>query len=387
MKIELKDIRFRNHDGKVRAVFLKYYYFDMAGDYKTSDGSLMIEERHEKKAWKDINHGLRNLTCSLTGRPAIYVDRTLGLPLIGSSYFGIIDRNTSLIEVRPNTGCNLDCIYCSVDEGKSSKKLVDFIVEKDYMIEELKNLIKEKKEKNIEIHINPQGEPTLYPELIELIRDMDRIDEITKISMDTNGILLTKDLAKKLHEAGLSQLNISIDAVDEKIASKLSGCSYPSEKILSLIPKLDFIRILIAPIYVPGINESEIPKLVEFAKKHGLRIGIQNFLPYRSGRNPNKGVSMEKFFSFLKKIEKELDYKLIFSEDDFEIRKTKKLECPFRKDEIITVDAIASGRNKREVLASARGRTIQIRSAPRMGKMKIRILRTKHNIISAIFLK
>ena len=39
------------------------------------------------------------------------------IPLVGSLYFGIIDRGTSLLQVRPSCGCNLNCPFCSVDAG------------------------------------------------------------------------------------------------------------------------------------------------------------------------------------------------------------------------------------------------------------------------------
>jgi len=63
------------------------------------------------------------------------------IPLIGLNYFGIVDRNTSLIEVKPSTICNFNCIYCSIDAGLSSKKPVEFVIEKDFLIEELEKLV------------------------------------------------------------------------------------------------------------------------------------------------------------------------------------------------------------------------------------------------------
>ena len=111
-----------NCDG-VRAVFLKNYYFDIqkdeldkAGSWKLNESnqSIMIDEKGEKKFDAMITAGFSKLTNMQTKRRTFYVHRYSGIPLIGTNYFGIIDRNTNLLEVRPNTGCNLDCIYCSV---------------------------------------------------------------------------------------------------------------------------------------------------------------------------------------------------------------------------------------------------------------------------------
>lgn len=71
-----------------------------------------------------------------TCRELIYVTKESGIPLIGHTAFGLIDRGTNLIQVRPVSGCNLNCIFCSVDEGHSKTRRADFIVDTDYLVEE-----------------------------------------------------------------------------------------------------------------------------------------------------------------------------------------------------------------------------------------------------------
>jgi uncharacterized protein len=58
-----------------------------------------------------------------------------GIPLIGSLYFGIIDRGTSLLQVRPSCGCNLNCPFCSVDAGPATKtRATSYEVEMEYLL-------------------------------------------------------------------------------------------------------------------------------------------------------------------------------------------------------------------------------------------------------------
>src|SRR3989344_4655278 len=52
-----------------------------------------------------------NLTTNLTGNKATYIHRNSGIPLIGNVAFGIAYRNSSIIEIKPVTSCNLDCVY------------------------------------------------------------------------------------------------------------------------------------------------------------------------------------------------------------------------------------------------------------------------------------
>jgi uncharacterized Fe-S cluster-containing radical SAM superfamily enzyme len=46
--------------------------------------------------------------------PPFRITRSPGLPLIGSLYFGIIDRGTNLLQVRPNCSCNISCPICPI---------------------------------------------------------------------------------------------------------------------------------------------------------------------------------------------------------------------------------------------------------------------------------
>ena len=68
---------------------------------------------------KYLNDSLVN---KLTGNKVTYVHKNSGIPLIGNVAFGIVHRGSSIIEIKPVTSCNLDCVYCSISEGLSSKK-------------------------------------------------------------------------------------------------------------------------------------------------------------------------------------------------------------------------------------------------------------------------
>jgi hypothetical protein len=80
---------------------------------------------------------------------------------------------------------NLNCIYCSVDSGLSSKNQVDFVVEREYLVEEFKK-IADFKGYDIEIHIGTQGEPLLYAELVELIRDFSSFEKVKTTGIEPN---------------------------------------------------------------------------------------------------------------------------------------------------------------------------------------------------------
>lgn len=389
-QIAFGDLSFEDRGDRIRVNFLRIFYFYLSkkelkkiDDFIIKKKSIIFKnisnEKAERKFYLLLGKGFKELKNSLNDKPTKYVHGNSGIPLVGSIAFGLIDRNTNVIEIKPITSCNLKCIYCSVDEDK---RLADFVVEKDYLIEELKKLIKFKEGNDIEAHIASQGEPLLYAPLTELVRDISKIREVKRISIDTNGTLLTKNKVDELVEAGLTRFNLSINAFDDKLAEKIAGSSYNTKKIKEICKYIaKKTNLIITPVLIPTINEKEIPKIIEFAKEIKADIGIQNFLNYRLGRNPVKQMAFDEFYNKLKEWEDRYKTKLIKSVEDFGIVKTKPLPKPFKKGDITEGEIMCSGRLKNEKIAVAKERTISIPNCYKnKGKVRLKITRSKHNI-------
>lgn len=367
-----------------------------------------------------IDSAFSQLTHRITKKPTIYLHQNLGVPLIGLLFIGIVDRDTSLIELKPSTGCNLNCIYCSVDEGHDSKKTHEFVVEEEFLVEELRSHLIEKLTMRgkvndpigYEIHIGTHGEPLLYEPLVTLVRDIKRLEEdgmisrlggkIQTISMDTNGVLLTPQKTKELVEAGMNQINISLNALDEAVASRIAGTGYKTSRVTETIEYIcktylqddaTDLRVLLSPIYLSGINEEEIESIVAYIKTLRERYnttrlisGIQNFLKYRTGRNPTKELSWKKFYAILERLEKTYELPLTLSVDDFSIQSTEQIPRPFQKNALVT-DAryVCSGEVATDSICTAQDRLILVRDASSPKECRsIRLIRTKHNIFSGI---
>jgi len=391
-ELNFQDLSFEDKVNKVRVTFLRLFYFDLdkqdlnkISDFIVDKNKIIFKNINENKASKKFNflltEGFKALKNKLNGKKTIYVHKNSGIPLIGNGAFGIVDRGTSLIEIKPITSCNLDCIYCSVDE---SKRLIDFVVEEDYLVDELKKMVKFKEISNIEAHIGTQGEPLLYAPLAELIRDISKLKQVKTISMDTNGILLTKGLVDELSDAGLTRFNLSINALEPGLAKKIAGKPIDIGKIKEIARHIvKKTGLIITPVIIPCINEQEIPKIIKFSKDIGADIGIQNFLNYKFGKNPVKQLDFKLFYKKMKEWEEKYKLKLIKTEEDFDIKKTKELSKPFKKGEILKAGIVCPGRLKNEKIAVSQERTITIPDCYKEGMVKIKITRTKHNIFLA----
>jgi len=91
------------------------------------------------------------------------------------------------IRLETNKSCNLRCRYCYAQSGEDSVKVADFDV--------LKRIVSEAKELGIRsVVVIGGGEPTLYPNLKELVAYIDSLGIIPMIFSNT--VLMTEELAE-----------------------------------------------------------------------------------------------------------------------------------------------------------------------------------------------
>ena len=341
-----------------------------------------------------------NLQNNITKKQLIYITNNyFGIPLIGSIYFGVIDRGTNLLQVRAITGCPLNCPFCSVDEGPASKtKIRDFIVDTDYLVDTYNFVVNKKGISDVEAHLDGQGEPMAYPYLLELIQKLKNNQATKIVSIQTNGWFLKEQLIDELAEVGLDRINLSLNAIDLTLGKKMAGRGdYNLERILELAEYIakTKISLLIAPLWIPGINDDEITKIIKFTKlinSHEKRfpiLGIQNYLFHNEGRNI-KGIKTKQlrdFYSQLKSFEKKYAVEqLVLKQSMFKTYKTKMIANPINKNEIVLAEIAAYGRLPNEVLGIAKNRLIHISMVDKISighKIKVRIIRNRHNIFFA----
>lgn len=392
-QLKFKDLK---DEEIVEVTFLNHFYFRLSYDElnnigKFSVGNNFLEfDTNEKKTRKLdflISKGFDNLTSRITGKKTIYLHSNSGIPLIGNGSFGIVDRGSNIIEIKPVCGCNINCIYCSVDENRRS---VDFVIEKDYLVDELKKVVAIK-DHPVEIHIGCQGEPLLYSPLVELVRDCAKIPNVTKISMDTNVTLLNEKIVDDLVDAGFTQFNTSLNSLNADLAKKIADGPYNVDhvkKIIKYVGTKD-VLLVIAPVWIQKVNDDEMDKIIELCKETGATPGFQNYFNYSFGKKVGKEISLEEFYKKLRVLEEKHDIKLIVSAEDFEVVTDNELPKPFKKGDSVHAELVCPGRMPNEFIAVAQSRTISVydntnKLQNKLGQnIKLKIIKSKHNIFVA----
>ena len=322
------------------------------------------------------------------------------IPLIGCIAFGLIDRGTNVIQVRPISTCPLSCIFCSTNAGPKSRiRQTEYIVALDHLVEWFRKLADFKGEHAIEAHIDTVGDPLTYPYITELVHELHQTRGVKTVSMQTHGALLNEKLLDSLSSAGLSRINLSVDALDSKLAKKLSDTEmYDVKRVIDLaryIVQNTSIDLLLSPVWVPNINDQEIPRIIDLTSKIGVGkrsppLGIQKYEVHKHGRKVKgiKALRWRQFYGQLRAWEKLCKIKLVLRPRDFGIHRSRMLPISYKRFEKTRLHVIAPGWLRKEKLAvTLQGDKAMIlinaENVPVGAKVKARIIANKHNVYLA----
>jgi len=134
-------------------------------------------------------------------------------PYEGQSCSSLERTMKTIYQVEVSNHCNLTCHYCPHPGQKRSKG----------------NMSLETFERVLELHITLQqrrvalhnfGDPLMHPNIVEFVRMAKA--KVGLVTMSTNGVALTKDMALQLKEAGLDLLAISKHTNDADAAIEVA---------------------------------------------------------------------------------------------------------------------------------------------------------------------
>ena len=319
----------------------------------------------------------------------IRITKESGIPLVGTLMFGCIDRGTNILQVRPTSICNMKCVYCSTSANDSKVHPVNYVVDKDYLLRWIEGIVKVKDCK-VEVNLDSVGEVMTYKDIFELIKGIKEIKNVEKISMQTNGTLLNKEKIMKLE--GLNQINLSLNTLNKELGKELSGTeTYDVGKIVKIAELINKskIKLLIAPVWIPKVNDNDIEDLVKFSKKLRCKIGIQKYEIHKYGRKVKgvKNLNYWKFYKKLEELEKEYKVKLKLGPSDFGIKKCKSLEKVFEMGEKVVVIIKVDGWFKNQKIGVAKNRCVIVNDCNKSGSAIVKIIENKNNLYMAKLIK
>ncbi|MFW9778545.1 MAG: GTP 3',8-cyclase MoaA [Candidatus Heimdallarchaeota archaeon] len=172
--------------------------------------------------------------------------------------------------------CNLRCSYCiQSDEGITWLKKDKLLTFPEIL--RITQLVAELGVDQLRI---TGGEPLVRPGVCDLISKLKMINGINRISMTTNGVLLSRYLSD-LETAGLSSLNVSLDTLSKTKFKKITSKNN-FEKVIDSIAQArkTSIRVKVNTVAIKGFNDDEIIDFVDFAVRNDLTLRFIEFMPF-----------------------------------------------------------------------------------------------------------
>ncbi len=283
------------------------------------------------------------------------------LPLMGHIGFGIIDRGYNVLQIRVSSLCYLSCVFCSVNAGRRSPRVLEFMVDDpSWLSEWVKWAISFKGKTHL--LFDAAGEPLTNPKLPDFIEAVSKIRDVLSITVETRLYPHDKNMIDRLIEAGVNRFNISIDSMDPVLAKRLAGTDlYDVNKVIELVEYIHShknVGVHLTPVWIPGVNDREIEKIILWAKERGFgdkgpSLGIQKYVIHKHGRKiPGvKEWSWTEFYKKLSTLEKKYGVRLILEPRDYDMERAGRIPIPYKKGDIIKASILIPGWLRGEYIA------------------------------------
>ncbi|MDX1808473.1 MAG: GTP 3',8-cyclase MoaA [Sulfurospirillaceae bacterium] len=197
-------------------------------------------------------------------------------------------RKVNYLRVSVTERCNFRCQYCMPEKPFSwvpKENLLSF--------EDLFLFIKVGIDEGINKIRITGGEPLLRADLDKFIKMISDYRSDLDLALTTNGYLL-KQCAKKLKDAGLKRINISLDSLRAETAMKISQKDifiHVMEGIEEALKVGFSVKINTVPL--KGINADEVLDLLEFAKSKNMRIRFIEYMENQHAKDKLQGLSAQ----------------------------------------------------------------------------------------------
>ena len=166
--------------------------------------------------------------------------------------------------------CNFRCPYCMPAEIYGER--YQFLPRNELLtFEEIKRIVGVCVELGVKKVRLTGGEPLVRQGIEQLVGIISGIDGIEDFAMTTNAYLLT-GMARKLRDAGLQRITVSMDSIDEGVFQHMNGRGFGTAKVMAGIEaakEAGFDPVKINAVIQRGVNEHTIVELASWCREHG----------------------------------------------------------------------------------------------------------------------
>jgi len=183
--------------------------------------------------------------------------------------------------------CNLRCVYCMPVSGLKFARTDELLSASE--IERVARVALDVGFRKIRL---TGGEPTLRPDLLEVVERLARLPGLGDLAMTTNGILLPR-LAPQLASAGLRRLNIHVDTLHPGRLQRIMRFATVDEiwAGIEAAEAAGFRPIKINVVVVRGYNDEDVVDLAQLTLTRPWHVRFIELMPLGGGECARIAVS------------------------------------------------------------------------------------------------
>jgi cyclic pyranopterin phosphate synthase len=183
--------------------------------------------------------------------------------------------------------CNLRCVYCMPLRGLSFVPSPELLT-----AAEIELVAKAAAGIGFRKFRLTGGEPTLRPDIVDIVRRIASADGVADIAMTTNAILLPQ-LARPLAEAGLRRINIHLDTLHPERLKKLMrfGTLHEIEAGIAAAEAAGLTPIKINCVVTRDYNDMDVADLARRALERDWHVRFIELMPLGGGEAAHVALS------------------------------------------------------------------------------------------------
>lgn len=208
-------------------------------------------------------------------------------------------RTVSYLRLSITDRCNLRCLYCRSEDDwafMSHEQILSY--------EEMLELVDTARLAGVEKVRLTGGEPFARKGFIAFVGRLHERYPDLDLRITTNGTLLAGRM-DEIRAAGIRCLNISLDTLQPDKFREITGVDGYSLVRAGIDAALAAgLRVKVNVVALKGINDCELPELVEFARVHGIDVRFIEFMPigYQSRWNQDNYWASEDIIAAVEKL-------------------------------------------------------------------------------------
>ncbi len=184
-------------------------------------------------------------------------------------------RSIEYLRISVTDRCNFRCVYCMPETGMQWLPKADIL-----SYEEITEVVRQLAPLGLRRLRITGGEPTIRPQIHELVRMLRAIPEITDIALSTNGVRLPA-IAPLLREAGLDRVNMSVDSLRADRIATIARRDLGFDPVRSATAAHDagLDPVKLNMVVMRGINDDEVEDLARLTLAHPWHVRFIELMP------------------------------------------------------------------------------------------------------------